>query len=162
MKHSANPVMLMPGKKARVICRDCAENIRMKKAEKEMLLAAMDATQYVLSTGDYDEVYLETGKAKIEKTIASEEAREFLADLVDVINHKALSHGRYTPSDLLKNINQQIQGMTGRNGKGYPKQKKDDKQIERIFRHSLVEYTLDIIKASAEELGGQNDNTENA
>ena len=52
--------------------------------------------------------------------------------------------------------------MTGRNGKGYPKQKKDDKQIERLFRHSLVEYTLDIIKASAEELGGQDDNTENA
>ena len=155
MKHSANPVMLMPGKKARVVCRDCAENIRMKKAEKEMLLQAMDATQYVLSTGDFDETYVDTRKTRLDETLQSAEAQEFLADITETINSMRLNRSRYYVSDLLKNINQQIQGMTGRNGKGYPKQKDDSEQVAKLLRHSLVEYTLDIIKASAE--GDRND-----
>ena len=155
MKHSANPVMLMPGKKARVVCRDCAENIRMKKAEKEMLLQAMDATQYVLSTGDFDETYVDTRKARLDETLNSEEAQEFLTDITETINSMRLNRSRYHVSDLLKNINQQIQGMTGRNGKGYPKQKDDSEQVAKLLRHSLVEYTLDIIRASAE--GDRND-----
>ena len=155
LKHSANPVILIPGKKVRVVCRDCAENIRMKKAEKEMLLQAIDATQYVLSTGDYDNTYIKTRKAKIDETLKSEEAQEFITDISETINTMLLNKRRYNISDLLKNISQQIQGMTGRNGKGYPKQKDDSKQIEKLLRHSLVDFTLDIIRASAE--GDKND-----
>lgn len=160
MKHSANPVMLMPGKKARVVCRDCAENIRMKKAEKEMLLQAMDATQYVLSTGDFDETYVETRKAKLDQTLQSEEAQEFLTNITETINDIRLDNSRYCVSDLLKNIHQQIQGMTGRNGKGYPKQKNDSKQVEKLLRHSLVEYILDIIKAAEGEENDSEQSTE--
>ena len=127
----------------------------MKKAEKEMLLQAIDATQYVLSTGDYDNTYIETRKAKIDETLKSEEAQEFITDISETINTMLLNKRRYNISDLLKNISQQIQGMTGRNGKGYPKQKDDSKQVEKLLRHSLVDFTLDIIRASAE--GDKND-----
>ena len=155
LRHSANPIILMPGKKARVVCRDCAENIRMKKAEKEMLLQAMDATQYVLSTGDFDETYVETRKARLDETLQSEEAQEFLANITETINNIRLSKGRYNTSDLVKNIHQQIQGMTGRNGKGYPKQKDDSEQVAKLLRHSLIDFILDVIKTSAE--GDKND-----
>ena len=158
MKNSANPVLLMPGNKTRVVCRDCAENIRMKKSEKEMLTQAIDATQYVLSTGDYDEAYAEAGRARINATMQSDDAQQFLADLAELINKQRTRNDGYGMNGLLKNINQQIQGMTGRNGKGYPKPKSDKERIASILRHSLVEYTLDIIKASAAE--GENDDTE--
>ena len=79
----------------------------------------MDATQYVLSTGDFDETYVDTRKARLNETLQSEEAQEFLTDITETINSMRLNRSRYHVSDLLKNINQQIQGMTGRNGKGY-------------------------------------------
>lgn len=113
-ENSTEPIILMPNK--RVVCMDCAEKIRLKKAKKNKLLEQIQAIK-------------ETPKEDLEnlKDTTSTNASSIYTEqnIKDIINNTGVSSERSlysaTKRKLIKGIDRQIQSLTCAGRSGYPK-----------------------------------------